>query len=133
MPARPELADLNDMNEPVARLWRAFRRDLSSAILHDNKALRRLEQTWNQLCTVDLGLAAYIYEGAEVIIMLMARHGQPDSPADYAIECMKAGAGEALGLAQIGREMNPDAEVQTLGDLMDLGKKAISDEIDNLP
>jgi hypothetical protein len=37
---------------------------------------------------------------------------------------------ELIGLAQFGREANPDAEITTVGELLDMGKEAIRRDVE---
>jgi hypothetical protein len=118
--------------EEVGHLWQRCGRDLSSAI-HEaagfcdhTEALDRLTENWKQLAELDLDIAAMLYHGIEQIQLMMAQRGQDVSPADRAEHHLK----EVLGMAAIAREKYPDAQVDTLEDLLDLGDKAIQQEID---
>ena len=126
------MVSTDDRDEEIGRLWSAFRRNLTGAILEfmgaqDGKASERLDKAWARLCEMDLDVAANIYHGVEQVYMLMARHDQPYSPADHHMRQL----GELAELVRIGREANPDAEVRTVGELMDLGEKEIQRQVDD--
>ena len=117
--------------DEVDRLWRAVKRDLSSAIMEfagfqDGKALDRLAKNWDKLCELDLDVAGRLYHGVEQVHMRMARNDKPNSPADHQLRQMS----ELVGMATIAREKHPDADVKALGELLSLGEKSIQEEID---
>lgn len=128
--------DNNDQSvgEQTERLWRAFRRDLSGAILEwtgfedgvAGKAIDRLAKTWERLCETNIDVAARILHGVEQIDLMMARNGKPNSPMDHRLRQMQ----EVVGVATIARDANPDAETETLGDLMRLGDEEIRRQVD---
>lgn len=118
--------------EEVGHLWHQCGRDLSSAI-HEaagfcasREALDRLTDNWRQLAELDLDIAAMLYHGVEQVLIMMARDGQDASPAERAGHHLK----EVLGMVAIARERYPDAQVDTLDELLDLGDQAIRHEID---
>lgn len=119
--------------EEVGRLWQLCGRDLSSAIheaagfCESTDALGRLTENWKQLAELDLDIAAMLYHGIDQVRIMMARDGEDVSPSDRAEHHVK----EVLGMVAIAREKYPDAQVETLDELLDLGDKAIQDEIDN--
>jgi hypothetical protein len=122
-----------DHYEELGDLWQRCGRDLSSAIheaagfCDSTEALDRLTENWKQLAELDLDVAAMLYHGIEQVQIVMARRGGDPSPSDRAEHHLK----EVLGMATIAREKYPDAQVDTLEELLDLGDKAIQDEIDN--
>jgi hypothetical protein len=75
-------------DEEVERLWRAFRRDLTPAILEsagvqEGNAIKRLTRTWERLCEVDLEVAAGIHRAVEQVSLITGRLGELNSPADH--------------------------------------------------
>jgi hypothetical protein len=60
--------------------------------------------------------------------MALGRHGRPNSPADE----HQRGLRELANMATFARESYPDAKVETLGDLIELGEKAIQEEVRKL-
>ena len=119
--------------EEVGRLWQCCGRDLSPAIheaagfCNSTEALDRLTESWKRLAELDLDIAAMLYHGIEQVRIMMAQHGEDVSPSDRAEHHLK----EVLGMAAIAREKYPDAQIDTLEELLDLGEKAIHDEIDD--
>ena len=115
--------------DEVELLVRAFGRDLSGAVFEmagatqDHEAWDRLVSTWLQLCDLDLGVAARLYHGVEEVQMWLAHDGR-------ASEHRRRGLDEMLDMARLAREQHPDAEVENLGELVDLGNKAVRDEVD---
>lgn len=124
--------DRDKHDDATDRLWRAIRRDLGSTILFmggftkDEAPMRRLERNWAKLCDHDLDVAGHLYHGVSEVSLMMARHDQPNSPAEHYGRQID----ELLGLATIARERHPDANVKTLGELIDLGEESIRAEID---
>ncbi|MGH3484750.1 MAG: hypothetical protein ACRDPQ_16145 [Nocardioidaceae bacterium] len=115
--------------DEVERLWRLCRRDLGAAIkemagYQDGRAWDRLVKNWKALCDLDLDVAAALYHGIEQVQMAMSKNG--------VTEHRHAQMRGTLGVLEIGRQANPDAETQTVGELYDLGKRAISDDIDHM-
>lgn len=123
--------------DEIERLWRAFRRDLSTTILlfggftDDRKAADRLTKNWARLCELDLDIAALIHHGVEQVSCITGRIGEPNSPSEHHLR----GLQELVGMATIARDANPDAEVETLGELVALGEKEIQRQVegDTLP
>lgn len=126
-------SDAQPRGDELERLWRALRRDLANAVLEmsgfreGTVAVDRFEKNWVKLCDLDLDIAANLYHGIDQIHMLAGRLGKPNSPADHALRKLK----EIVGLAGIGREQNPNAEVRTVGELVALGEQAVRDEVDS--
>ena len=116
--------------DEVERLVQAFGRDLSGAVFEmagatqDHKAWDRLVSTWKQLCDLDLGVAARLYHGVEAVQTWLAQDGR-------ASEHRRRGLDEMLDMARLAHEQHPDADVENLGKLVDLGNKAAGrDEVD---
>ena len=120
--------------DEVDHLWRAVRRDLGSAILccagyRDGQApINRLTGNWDRLCDLDIDAAASIYHGIEQIYIAMARMNEPNSPSEHRLRQLQ----ELAGMAAIGRDQHPEAEVTTLGGLVSLGDEAIRKELDDV-
>lgn len=121
--------------DQVDRLWTAVRRDMSPVILSSagvistdasDQAWKRFSRNWAKLCELDLSVATSLYHGVEQMHMAMARRNQPFSPSAQQIANMR----ELVGLATIARQANPDAETETLGELLALGEQAITADID---
>jgi hypothetical protein len=121
------------------QLWRAVKRDVLRMVedcsglfvsVHDGtprdggKAGKRLERNWMALCRKNPDVAAQLYHGFEQLQLLLS-----ESPAS---ERYQQQLGELLGVVKIGREANPDVQVETLGELVDLGEEAIRGEVDKL-
>ena len=56
-----------------------------------------------------------------------ALFGKANSPADHHLRRLD----EITGMAEIARAGHPHADVQTLGELIALGEKAVKDEIEH--
>ncbi len=56
-----------------------------------------------------------------------SRLGEPDSPVDHRRRQFE----EMLGVMEIGREANPEVEVETTGDLFRLGQEEIQRQIED--
>jgi hypothetical protein len=122
--------------EETAQLIRAIRRDLSGAIMLfassyeddtlERAAWKRLIRNWDRLCAEDLAVAAGIYHGIDEVRLWLAQYGKPNSPAAY----LQGEMNEAVGVMKAGSAANPDARVGTIGELYELGRQAIQDEIE---
>ena len=88
----------------------------------DHKAWDRLMSTWTQLCDLDLGVAARLYHGVEAVQTWLAHDGR-------ASEHRRHGLDEMLDMSRLAHEQHPDAEVENLAELVDLGN-AGRDEVD---
>lgn len=123
----------DDHRVEVDRLWRALRRDLSASILElagakdSHAALGRLQKTWERLCDTDLNAAAAIYHGVSEISALMARWGEPNSPADHHLRQFE----ELTGIVAIAAAANPGVKVETVGELLALGEAEIRRQVDD--
>jgi hypothetical protein len=119
----------------VDRLWLACRRDLAGAVeesagLSDGSghgAVRRFQASWERLCAADLRIAAAIYHGLSEVVSMAARQDQPDSPASSGLSDLH----ELAGIVGAGRSAYPDSQVEAIGELYDLGLRAIRDEIEH--
>ena len=105
--------------------------DLSSAIWaitrfgsNDRKPLEHFERNWDKLCDLDIEIAGALYHGVEQIQMAMARDGR-------VTEQQEREHREITGVIKIARDKHPDVKVETLSELIDLGERAIQDEIDD--
>src|SRR5579875_3956330 len=116
--------------EEIGRVWQRCGRDLPAAIhaaagFTDNTAaLDRLTENWQRLAELDIDIAAMLYQGLERVRTAMARHGEDLSPAEHDLK-------EIIGIVSIARVKYPDAQVNTLEELLDLGDAAIRKEIDD--
>ncbi|MDP9335234.1 MAG: hypothetical protein M3Q30_18280 [Actinomycetota bacterium] len=117
----------------VERLWRAIKRDVLFVVelsagfqkLDDaaNKRAQRLSRNWRHLCELDMDIAAAFAHGFREMSMIASTDG--------VWERTHQKMNEVIELARIGREANPDAEVQTLGELVELAEEAIRREIND--
>ena len=117
----------------VERLWSAVKRDYfsvaevfagSDRLPEDEKdrRLRRLERNWNELCDLDLDVASGLHHGVNEVSMLLAGYDRPDGgPATRHDQRLK----EALGVSKLGRDANPGADADTLGELYELGEEEL--------
>ena len=119
--------------EEVGHLWQRCGRDLPAAMYEAagftdrTESLDRLTDNWTRLAELDPDIAAMLYHGLEQVRTVMALHGRDVSPARRAEHHLK----EIMGMVSIARERYPDAQVNTLEELLDLGDKAIRKEIDD--
>lgn len=117
---------MSEHYEEVGQLWQRCGRDLPAAIygaagFADNaEALDRFTENWRRLAELDPDIAALIRHGLARIGSIMAHNG----PAQHDHK-------EIVGMVSIAREKYPDAQVNTLEELLDLGDKAIRQEIDD--
>jgi hypothetical protein len=120
----------------IDKLLKVVQRDLAPMVLGFGfqveertraRIATRFQRNWEELCQLDLDAAAAFYHGVREMDLLMARYGQPFSPADQ----LGRQDDEAGGILEIGRRANPDAQVATLGELYELGQQAIADEINS--
>lgn len=116
------------------RLWRAVKRDYLTAVEMiggqrelDNARLRRLEDNWNALCALDIRVASRLAHGFEQLDGIIQRHGDPTGPDAHNLRQMQ----EAVEIARLGREANPEAEVDTVGELYALGEEEIRRQVDD--
>lgn len=114
--------------EEVDRLWRSFRRDLSSTLVeftregHGTKAADRLGRTWSKICDLDVEVAATIQHAVSQIDLIVSD--------DRVAEFQERQRNEYIGMMRMAREKNPDAKTETVGDLMKLADETIQREID---
>ena len=76
-----------------------------------------------KLVDLDVAAAAHLHHGFEQIDMMMVQDGRVTNHHHGEWR-------EILGLAEIARQRHPDANVETVGDLIALGEESIRDEID---
>ena len=128
--------------DAVERLWRTLKRDLLASVeefagfreavkgddTHVLPRTARFERNWTRLCELDIDVAERIYHGLEEVSSLAGRLGMPNSPSEHSLRL----AQEITGLAQLGRSANPDVDVRTLGELVELGEAALRREVDAL-
>lgn len=117
----------------VDRLWSAVKRDYCSVVEvfagidrlpeeEKDRRLRRLGRNWNKLCDLDLDVASGLHHGVNEVSRMLAGFERPDGgPATRHGQRLV----EALGVAELGREANPGAEVNTLGELYELGEEEL--------
>ena len=68
-----------------------------------------------------------LYHGVSEISALMARWGQPDSPADHHLRQFE----ELTGIVAIAAAANPGVKVETVGELLALGEAEIRRQVDD--
>ena len=120
----------------VERLWRAVRRDYFSSLeivagiaAFEPDRLRRFERNWEKLCHLDINTAACLTHGfAEMNEMIQQKADGPNGPDERLSQWMS----EMKGVAEIGRAANPDADVHTLGEIIELGEAAIEAEVERV-
>jgi hypothetical protein len=121
----------------VNRLWGAIKRDYLAAVeimagfrpLDDAAQARskRIRRNWDGLCDLDIDVAARLHHGFEQMWMGLSRRGNPNDPVEHHMRQLK----EVVGIATIGRDANPDTDVGTLGELIQMGEDAIRKQIDD--
>jgi hypothetical protein len=123
----------DDQLEEYERLVRSFRRDLSAWILEvsglretTNAPYRRILRTWDRICEIGMPGACSIAAALTGLAGELERYGDPDGPA----ETRGRAQDELIGLMKIGRAANPNAEVETFGDLVRLGEQEIQRQVD---
>lgn len=118
----------------VDRLWRAIKRDALVSVEHfagldvdsDGKRWKRLLRNWDALCAHDIDMASRLAHGWSELDRSLSKHGDPAGPSAHNLRQLT----EILGVAEIGRVANPDAEVETLGELHRMGLDAIRRDVE---
>jgi len=123
----------NERADEIERLWRAVKRDYFGVVVDvaglrtfDQRRFERLRRNWIDLCKLDGDLAAHLAHGFEEVDEIIQRPGGVEAPFDRNTRTMA----ELVGVARIGRHANPDADVQTLGELVQLGEEVIAQELE---
>jgi hypothetical protein len=125
------------------RLWRAVKRDAlfivegcSGAIRRPgqtseqatdelNARSRRFDRNWRALCDVNLNLATVLVHGFEELYLQVNR-ADPRTA-----ECRDQMWSDAIAEVEFARAANPDAEVETIGELLALGDQALRNVVDD--
>jgi hypothetical protein len=113
----------SDHQAEVDELVLAVRRNIDPAIFRfDNAAVHRLLSAWDRLCVVDPDVAARIYRSVETLSTAMGHCEAPNSPAYRDLALWRV----AVGMAELGRAVNPDFEMQTF---REFDEQAVRDEV----
>lgn len=121
-----------DHLEEVKRLREAFKRDRGAWILEaargqeNGDAAKRLDATMKRLREVDTELISEMNRLTEQAHSAGRHIGDPRSPEAAITGSLR----EMIGLGRIGYEANPDAEVETLGEILRLGEQEIRRQVD---
>jgi hypothetical protein len=135
--------DEKQIEDEAMRLWKAVKRDLLSAVesfgalsypgqteeqIQEGFRRRntRLMKNWAALEALAPEFQELLYHGWEQVETMLGRPQDEAGPMWRGVRELE----EMAGVLEIGREANPDAKVETVGDLYTLGEQAIRDEIE---